>query len=445
MKYLVSFTILIIASCIIKSQPITQTERNAGLEPKINKYIYSETYSGSDTAWILTNTRTQSFDNTNKLNIFEQEKYDSNGAQKDTRWEHTYTGNLLTELKVFSWKDNDWQLTSKTLFEYDENGKITTNTNYFKNDDGEMLIGSITLTSYDENGRISEITSYRSQGVMADTNKQINTYDNDGNMIELLNQKYRNGNWVNNNVTYFFYNNGKYVGQEYKFWYGPELLIDYMDSIFYDNQDRRIARVHYKAYDDEYELDYRYTWSYDENNRIAEEYYQDWVAIDWGEPSKVTFSYDEKGNLTERHKMQMRSDEWTEKEITYISYNEYDYVTDFQFYIWLVTDWLRNTRMTYEYGEVSVNDKIAKSTTAMNYPNPFTTETNIKFFVKDSGKLIIKIMDLNGNVLRIDQITNPSAGEQNYQFNSSNLPSGIYFYSIESNNESFFNSFIINK
>jgi|GEM_PF-4105000 len=440
--YLAIFT-LALTSAI--SQPITQTERNAGMEQKINKYIYAETYTGSDTAWILANTRTQSFNDANQLDIFEQEKIDSTGTQKESRWEHVYTGSLLTLLNVYNWKDDNWQLVSKNEFIYDDFQRIISNTNYYKNDDGEFLIGSITLTEYDENGRVSTVTSYRNQGILPDTTKLTNTYDNDGNLIELLNQKFKNENWVNQNITTFFYQDGKYMGQEYKFWYGQELLLDYMDSILYDAQDRRISRIHYKSYDDEYEKDYRFVWSYDENDRIVEEIYQDWVAIDWGEPSKTTITYDERGNVTERHKMQMRSDEWTEKEIVYVTYNEYDFITDFQFYIWLVNDWLRNTRLTYEYGVIDVTENVQKNLEMLNYPNPFSEETTIEFQLRNPGDAKVTIHNINGQLLKTDVLTGLSAGENQYKFDSGNLPSGVYLYSIGSGSEKYYNTFVINK
>jgi YD repeat-containing protein len=449
MKYFFFLAMVILSlsmePILVNAQPITQTERNAGLEQRINRYIYSETYTGSDTAWIQTNTRTQTFNGSNQLDIFEQEKIDSNGTQKENKWEHTYTGGLLTLLNVYNWKDENWELGSKTEIGYDEFQRQVSNTNYFKNDSGEILIGTITLMSYDANGRVSEVTSYRNQGIMPDTTKQVNTYDADGNLIELLNQKFKNGNWANQNITAFFYKDGKYLGQEYKFWYGPELLPDYMDSILYDAQDRRISRLHYKSYDDAYELDYRYVWAYDDSNRVSEEIYQDWEGVNWGDSSKITFTYDERGNLTERHKQQLRSDEWTEKEMTYISYNEYNYVTDFQFYIWLVNDWLRNTRLTYEYGEIGVNDVKNYQNNLNNYPNPFSFETTISFDLKVAGNVNITIYNINGQVLKTENLRGLSTREQQYRFNSGNLPSGIYIYSVDNGKEKYFNSFVISK
>jgi hypothetical protein len=67
-----------------------------------------------------------------------------------------------------------------------------------------------------------------------------------------------------------------------------------------------------------------------------------------------------------------------------------------------------------------------------NYPNPFNPATIIRFELKQSGQTVLKIYDLLGKeVIRLVDEELP-AGSYNVTFNANTLPSGIYFYRLES-------------
>ncbi|MEE9430861.1 MAG: choice-of-anchor Q domain-containing protein [Melioribacteraceae bacterium] len=70
-----------------------------------------------------------------------------------------------------------------------------------------------------------------------------------------------------------------------------------------------------------------------------------------------------------------------------------------------------------------------------NYPNPFNPTTTIKYSVPNvasnfSSSVMLKVYDVLGKevVTLVNQKQN--AGRYNVEFNATNLPSGIYFYSI---------------
>lgn len=66
-----------------------------------------------------------------------------------------------------------------------------------------------------------------------------------------------------------------------------------------------------------------------------------------------------------------------------------------------------------------------------NYPNPFNPSTKIKFQIKENSKAIIKIYDVLGKEISI--LVNESLQPGTYQisWDAVNLPSGIYFYSLQ--------------
>ncbi|MBN1633104.1 MAG: T9SS type A sorting domain-containing protein [Ignavibacteria bacterium] len=70
-----------------------------------------------------------------------------------------------------------------------------------------------------------------------------------------------------------------------------------------------------------------------------------------------------------------------------------------------------------------------------NYPNPFNSITNIKFQIPNVGQssqtVTIKVFDISGKevVTLVNEKLNP--GTYEVKFDSGNLPSGIYFYRME--------------
>lgn len=68
-----------------------------------------------------------------------------------------------------------------------------------------------------------------------------------------------------------------------------------------------------------------------------------------------------------------------------------------------------------------------------NYPNPFNPSTIINYSVKDAGLVRIKVYDILGAEVftLINEIK--EAGEYAVEFNASNLPSGVYIYTMQVN------------
>lgn len=65
-----------------------------------------------------------------------------------------------------------------------------------------------------------------------------------------------------------------------------------------------------------------------------------------------------------------------------------------------------------------------------NYPNPFNPSTNIRYQIKNSGLVTLKIYDIRGKEISILINENQKPGIYEIQFDGDNLPSGVYFYRI---------------
>jgi hypothetical protein len=69
-----------------------------------------------------------------------------------------------------------------------------------------------------------------------------------------------------------------------------------------------------------------------------------------------------------------------------------------------------------------------------NYPNPFNPVTNIVFSISDLTDIDLRVYDINGREVETLHKGKLSAGTYKVQWNSKNLPSGVYFYKLSSNN-----------
>jgi hypothetical protein len=67
-----------------------------------------------------------------------------------------------------------------------------------------------------------------------------------------------------------------------------------------------------------------------------------------------------------------------------------------------------------------------------NYPNPFNPETNIRFALPEKSFVTMKVYNVLGQLIKV-LIDNKrlDAGTHQASFNMSQYPSGIYFYTIQ--------------
>ena len=76
---------------------------------------------------------------------------------------------------------------------------------------------------------------------------------------------------------------------------------------------------------------------------------------------------------------------------------------------------------------------IAENELIQNFPNPFNPSTEIKYALKEDGFVTIKVYDVLGRVAATLVNENKQAGFYKVSFDASNLSSGVYFYTIKTN------------
>lgn len=86
-------------------------------------------------------------------------------------------------------------------------------------------------------------------------------------------------------------------------------------------------------------------------------------------------------------------------------------------------------------GITNISSLIKDYELSQNYPNPFNPTTNINFSIPNSEVVSIRVYDILGNeVATLVNNERLSAGMYKADFNGANLSSGIYFYTIRTEN-----------
>ena len=81
---------------------------------------------------------------------------------------------------------------------------------------------------------------------------------------------------------------------------------------------------------------------------------------------------------------------------------------------------------------INTNTETAKNfILKQNYPNPFNPVTNLEFGISKLGFVSLKIYDVLGKEVAVIVNNNVNPGTYKYNFDGSNLVSGVYFYRLE--------------
>lgn len=101
---------------------------------------------------------------------------------------------------------------------------------------------------------------------------------------------------------------------------------------------------------------------------------------------------------------------------------------------WTAT-WAQFSPETYTIGIKQIASEVPQAfTLKQNYPNPFNPSTKINFSLPKAGIVTLKVYDITGKEVANLVNQNLSVGTYEYDFNASNLTSGIYFYTLKTGN-----------
>ncbi len=79
----------------------------------------------------------------------------------------------------------------------------------------------------------------------------------------------------------------------------------------------------------------------------------------------------------------------------------------------------------------SINEIVDNVSISQNFPNPFSTKTNIQFELKNSDHVMINVYDLRGSLVAVLADGNYTTGSHTITWDASETPAGYYFYTLQ--------------
>ncbi len=348
--------------------------------------------------WLFEWRKTFQYDSKGRKTFFFFERWDENHWEAKMRYNYTYDSNLAILLTEEIWH-GQWRPVFQYSSIYDTSGNRT-------NLLVEMWVGSKWELYY----------------------KSTFTYDADGNMIvELLEDFYRYEDGFKQ--TYTYDTNGNITSILYE-----PTIAPYSSrlSFEYDSLGNKVIKKIWESREhseDPWENDYREKYSYDENGnmylKIKESW--SWSSDKWRNNKRWSYNYDSHGNLNVGLYEEWGNGHWntTEYNGTLKFYDSYGREYGFS-----------AVKINAFYGPITnIKDEILNITTfslSQNYPNPFNPTTTITYSIPKSGFVKLTLYDIQG--VEIKKIVNKEQQSGNYkiELNASYLPSGIYFYNLQS-------------
>ena len=88
-------------------------------------------------------------------------------------------------------------------------------------------------------------------------------------------------------------------------------------------------------------------------------------------------------------------------------------------------------------GDSSITNNISPEHYGLNkiYPNPFNPTTEIEFNLPYDSNVVLSAYDLNGREVGVIFDGFQASGIHSYQWDASNLPSGVYYIKFQFDNE----------
>jgi hypothetical protein len=103
--------------------------------------------------------------------------------------------------------------------------------------------------------------------------------------------------------------------------------------------------------------------------------------------------------------------------------------------------WIRQVPM----GITNTGETASEFSLSQNYPNPFNPVTNIEFQIANFGFIYLTVFDVQGKEITKLVNQNLSAGTYKVQWDASNYPSGVYFYTLKSGEVSYIRKMVLIK
>jgi len=295
------------------------TGQNAGTNHKSNDWYAYDTITFYDTSENYTQRRIFTYDNNGNLELSLYQVWNTNQWENGSKIFRTYddSNNVLVYFHYY-WSNSQWVDNGKTIYTYNNHNKILTRLNQ-----GISFIDDSTTYQYDEQGNnVKQLYQRWNNNQWENTELFISEYDNNNNQVYSLPLFWRNNQWDSISQSFYVYN----------------------------ANNKKIDEIHQSFYNNQWKNSYRYTYTWDINGNELERTEFNWNDSLWKENRKFIKTYDSNNNLlTATDSMGTYTQYCSKKTYTYDGNN--NMLTEFNEGLTAGGMWYSKTQNFYMYDE----------------------------------------------------------------------------------------------
>jgi hypothetical protein len=246
-------------------------------------------------------------------------------------------------------------------------------------------------------------------------------------MLTVLSEVWTNNQWVNSGRSAYTYDaNGNMLTELDEWWTNSQWVNAYRFTYTYDASANRLTFLREQWTNNQWVNSLRHTYTYDANGKRLTFLSEQWANNQWVNYARYTYTYDVNGNLTSGQYENWQGGVWVPSNSSFS-------VTDSagNSYSWSPA---RKVMLRYRFITTDVAHGGSEIPTAyelaQNYPNPFNPSTKIRFEVRGSGLVSLKVFDVLGREVAVLVNDNLNAGSYETTFDAKKLASGVYFYKL---------------
>jgi len=96
-------------------------------------------------------------------------------------------------------------------------------------------------------------------------------------------------------------------------------------------------------------------------------------------------------------------------------------------------------------GPDAIGENLIAESNLKNYPNPFTSTTNISYNLKSSSVVRLSVINITGQEIAVLVNENQTSGEHTAQWSANDFPAGVYFVKLEMGSQVVTTKIVLNK
>jgi len=282
--------------------------------------------------------------------------------------------------------------------EYDRFGRLITTTGSYFEQEEEWKPTYLFNYEYDSNGNeiLFEAKNFVDNN-WADDQRRIQTYDTNNYLSTVAYERWDGFNWIKSRIEEYKHNS---EGKE-KYY----LEANWNDGIFHDS--------------------HRIIHEYSNSGSLINYFLDRYIDDHWQEIIKRNYEYDADENL-----IFGTSEYWNGYWMP--GFSNFQYQSNEWNYSW-GTDYYQ-INVHYSKADVADYNTPYEYKLFQNYPNPFNASTEIYFSLPENGNVILNVYDILGRKVKELKNEEMTKGTHKLDFNSAGLSSGVYIYSIQTDN-----------